>query len=512
MKIGEYDFNGGYIGTDPVVAIYQGEELLWPTEPPIDYSSLPFTYEFETPQPLLSLFSFTRADFFQNTPVTMVFYDENGDLIRRDDYYMNDLWVPIPTTDVTNVKKMEFYIPGEVYDGGNLFNYVAPIPGNYKVYGNILSLAYAEDFSNYTEYPSAWTGYTTEQPYNGFFKGVVPIFGNSPSGVTDASHLVFPDSVFDSIYAYMFAGATNLTGAPELPATTLADYCYAGMFSGCTSLATAPELPATTLAEGCYEGMFDGCSGITVAPDLPATTLAEGCYRYMFRGTSITDSPVLPAVNLEPECYRGMFYDCSNLTAITCNAHVDENTDLIDLARCTYMWVMGVASGGTFYKNPNSIDWWSADIFQVSYAQGSGIPDDWNIDYCYPCYDYDKYGYQDYDDCDCQLNGDCTDPCEGWESNGYQSLDDCLCQNTLGGEDCPDCAENWESMGYESEADCLCQTYGVDCPEPEVDCSDWENLGYESEDDCSCQNYGYDTNGDPCGEPEEEGGEEEPEE
>ena len=374
----------GYIGTDPVEAIYMGEELLWPTEPPIDYSSLPFTYEFETPQTVSGLFMFIRAYLIQNTPVTMVFYDENGDLIRRDDYYMDDLWMgPIPTTAVTNVKKMEFYLPGEVFSAQAFMN-ASPIPGNYKVYGNILSLAYAEDFSNYTDYPSAWTGYTSSQSTSGFFAGgevVMPIFGNSSSGVTDASHLVFPDSVFNNVYAYMFAGATNLTGAPELPATTLVMDCYAGMFSGCTSLATAPELPATTLAQSCYAMMFYGCTSLATAPDLPATTLAQGCYQYMFHGcTSITDSPVLPAVNLEPECYWGMFYDCSNLTAITCNAYVDENTDLIDLAGCTYMWVVGVASGGTFYKNPNSIDWWSADIYQVSYAQDSGIPDDWTVE------------------------------------------------------------------------------------------------------------------------------------
>lgn len=75
----------------------------------------------------------------------------------------------------------------------------------------------------------------------------------------------------------------------------------------------------------------------------------------------------------------------------------------------------------------------------------------------------------------------------------------------------PDACADWEGGGYESYEDCRCQQYGEDCPE-EVDCSDWENLGYESEDDCNCQNFGYDTNGDPCGEPEEEGGEEEPEE
>ena len=34
----------------------------------------------------------------------------------------------------------------------------------------------------------------------------------------------------------MFAGCTSLTTAPELPATTLADYCYMSMFQGCTKL------------------------------------------------------------------------------------------------------------------------------------------------------------------------------------------------------------------------------------------------------------------------------------
>ena len=36
----------------------------------------------------------------------------------------------------------------------------------------------------------------------------------------------------------MFSGCTSLTTAPELPATTLADYCYYGMFQRCTNLNT----------------------------------------------------------------------------------------------------------------------------------------------------------------------------------------------------------------------------------------------------------------------------------
>lgn len=37
-------------------------------------------------------------------------------------------------------------------------------------------------------------------------------------------------------YSNMFYGCTNLTQAPELPATTLAVYCYSNMFSGCRLL------------------------------------------------------------------------------------------------------------------------------------------------------------------------------------------------------------------------------------------------------------------------------------
>lgn len=60
----------------------------------------------------------------------------------------------------------------------------------------------------------------------------------------------------------MFNGCTSLTTAPELPATTLANYCYSTMFNGCTLLMTAPVLPATTLFKNCYSNMFSGCTNL----------------------------------------------------------------------------------------------------------------------------------------------------------------------------------------------------------------------------------------------------------
>ena len=120
----------------------------------------------------------------------------------------------------------------------------------------------------------------------------------------------------DYCYYGMFDGCTKLTSAPKLPATTLAVFCYDGMFFGCTSLTSAPELPATTLTKNCYASMLRGCTSLTSAPELPATTLAESCYGDMLRGcTSLTSAPELPATKLADFCYYEMFYDCTSLTS-----------------------------------------------------------------------------------------------------------------------------------------------------------------------------------------------------
>ena len=117
-------------------------------------------------------------------------------------------------------------------------------------------------------------------------------------------------------FCYLFNGCSVLTSAPELPATTLADYCYYGMFNGCTKLTSAPVLPATTLANDCYGGMFNGCTNLTDAPELPAKTLVNSCYTIMFQGcTSLTDAPKLPATTLADDCYNEMFEGCTSLTA-----------------------------------------------------------------------------------------------------------------------------------------------------------------------------------------------------
>ena len=121
----------------------------------------------------------------------------------------------------------------------------------------------------------------------------------------------------DYCYYNMFKGCTNLNTAPELPATTLADCCYYSMFNGCTNLKKVPTLPARKMFRGVYWSMFQGCTSLENAPDLPATELADFCYALMFHGcTKLIKVPdALPARIMVSNCYRQMFYNCTSLTA-----------------------------------------------------------------------------------------------------------------------------------------------------------------------------------------------------
>ena len=119
-------------------------------------------------------------------------------------------------------------------------------------------------------------------------------------------------------FCFLFRNCVALTSAPDLPATTLAEFCYYSMFYDCSSLKVAPALPATTLAARCYENMFICCSNLQEAPELPATNLTNSCYYSMFeRCSSLKKAPALPAQTLESVCYTSMFNGCTNLSSVT---------------------------------------------------------------------------------------------------------------------------------------------------------------------------------------------------
>lgn len=173
-------------------------------------------------------------------------------------------------------------------------------------------------------------------------------------------------SLATGCFERMFAGCRGITSVSSnyLPFTSLAYECYAGMFAG-TSITVAPNLPATSMTEWCYHSMFRNCTGLTTPPQLPSTSLANHCYEEMFSGcTSLTTAPDLPASTLYLECYRSMFKDCTSLTRIKClarNFATDSTTD----------WVDNVGLYGTFVKS-SVMNSWAID-------STSGIPTTWTV-------------------------------------------------------------------------------------------------------------------------------------
>ncbi len=187
----------------------------------------------------------------------------------------------------------------------------------------------------------------------------------------------------DNCYFCMFEGCTSLTTAPELKATTLANSCYTCMFNGCKSLTTAPELPATTLAWQCYCRMFEGCTSLTTAPELKATTLANSCYSNMFNGcTSLTTAPKLKATTLASTCYISMFEKCTKLESVTMLA-----TDGFDKSDCLYKWLNDAGTEATSRTLTVASKEAYDAIVNTTYhdydsdSDISVLPENWQIDY-----------------------------------------------------------------------------------------------------------------------------------
>ena len=244
---------------------------------------------------------------------------------------------------------------------------IESLEDNNTIYWKASDSSIAKTISASTDNGSTWTAYTSStggttiailnagdklllkgeneaylNSYANYFKttGQFEVYGNIMSLVSGDS---FENVTSVAPYAFqaLFAGCTGLIFAKNLilPAINLGNSCYEEMFRGCSYLRTAPKLPATTLAMSCYRAMFQSCTSLTTASELPATTLVNSCYMYMFNG-------------------------CTSLNSITCLA-----TD-ISASNCTYGWVIGVASSGTFTKAASMLNWTTGN---------NGIPDGWIV-------------------------------------------------------------------------------------------------------------------------------------
>lgn len=307
IKIGSLDISAFKVGSSDC-KIYLGDTLLYPTTPAVkDYLR----------------FVAKGSGTFTFTPKTGA---ASGNVISYS-LDSGSTWTSANTTsnvqsgDVVFVKGEDFGISS---NGIGTFSSTA----NFDVEGNVMSLIYGDNFENQT----------------------------SLSGK-------------DYVFMNLFSGCTTVINADkmELPATTLSTQCYCNMFNAATSLVKAPsELPAMTLGNACYMNMFYNCSAMTTVMDeLPATELTASAYTNMFAGANnFTTAPFLPALTVSEYGYYHMFYNASKVNSITVLATDKTATNSVG------SWTYGVASSGTFTKNPN-MSQWSTGV--------NGIPHNWTV-------------------------------------------------------------------------------------------------------------------------------------
>ena len=178
------------------------------------------------------------------------------------------------------------------------------------------------------------------QPASSYSYGDILI--NKGEQIEFAGSLKIATATPNGVLTFQIDKNVELIGTPMsiLKNEELHSRCFAYMFYGC-KITSVPEdfLPSKSVFTDCYLGMFSECTELTKAPVLLATTLAQ-------------------------DCYKDMFYGCSKLNYIKMLA-----TD-ISATNCLSYWVNGVASTGTFVKNPEAT--W--DVVGVS-----GVPNGWTV-------------------------------------------------------------------------------------------------------------------------------------
>ena len=123
-----------------------------------------------------------------------------------------------------------------------------------------------------------------------------------------------------------------------------------------------------TLPQGVFNNLFGGNVNLVSAENLTLQPSSDGslpvfAYLYMFRNcTSLVKPPVLIAKTLSNSSYYSLFDGCSKLDNLT--VYTDDNSQ----TNCTYKWLNGVASSGTFNNYGDAV---------YTKDSASGIPVGW---------------------------------------------------------------------------------------------------------------------------------------
>lgn len=329
------NIDNAYIGADQVDKIYLGQDLIWERFVPYD-------------RQYLTIESITGGTFtISNSGI---------------DYSINrgnwETTTGSTALSLNSEDKVRFRATGNTGNGAFKNNRTSN-SGLFKVYGNVESMEYGDNFSGAT-------ACTATDAFKNMF--------NNSTSLVDSENLILPALHLsgDTCYSNMFQYCTNMTTVPVISATNIYGVsACTQMFMGCSSITAIPTIRATRLAANCFQSMFAGCTSIVSASTLPATNLAGTCYYRMFSGcTALETAPVLPAPTLSSNCYKEMFKGCTNLNYIKCLATSMQSDS-------TTYWVQDVQEvSGTFVKDPSA----PTSGVNIFWSRGiGGIPNNWTV-------------------------------------------------------------------------------------------------------------------------------------
>ena len=226
------DILSAYVGTTQVEKVYLGDDVVWPTTPPVPiYSAIPLTFEINGGGRIYWGLYNTTGNTHQENAKTISYSKDGGAT------WTEITSSPRATIQVSSGDTIMFRGNNNTYFETPDWSCFGGSTARFKVYGNIMSLINGDNF----------TGLTTLQT----------------------------GQRFDNF----FSGCTYLTSAENLilPATGLTNSCYSRMFEGCTRLTTAPELPAAVLRQSSYYYMFNGCTNLNYIKCLARDMVGNYC-------------------------------------------------------------------------------------------------------------------------------------------------------------------------------------------------------------------------------------------
>lgn len=352
MKLGTIDIEKIYVGGNEIEKGYVGSSEVYETGD--DYSKIPLCFKAINDNDTLTI-TF-KVNLYNSGSST---YYGNLGTVTFEYSYDNQTWTEYSfngsasassssksytLTTSSNIVYLRTSSPLSKYQFSSSSSYPTQessvsIQGNvnHEIFGNITSIFYGSAFNGQRTTGSSTTRSLAYRLFEGNTK------------LVSAENLILPTDCYTRIrgtyynsrhsyrgmYQSMFKDCTNLTTAPELPATDICVRAYAAMFENCTSLNSIQPFTITNFETKTEGGdtnnnnmmrMFYGCTSLTDASSI--TINVTGIYGIgtlsnmdtgatlgnTFNGCTNLEYP--PTVTASSIGYGGccqMFYNCRKL-------------------------------------------------------------------------------------------------------------------------------------------------------------------------------------------------------